>query len=314
VAIVDIKNLNTDYYYFFKKIEFIHEENATISKTCLLTISHPLLQRILKCFLGAYFIEVQVSQNPFAYMTSLHALKALFKKEATFIPFPSELEREEWKTDRIKEVKLGKPIDWILYEEIELPLQKFKSYAAKTPLIRLEAFPDIPQHKRIRKIFEPTSLSPPPISTINSPFDWLKPNNSFDSFFLAVQEDLSLTQLFQQKISYEEFKINLFADKNFCDQYEDVSIYDAIVDQYIERFLAKHPEMNNPAFLPSLQFIALIITLKVSDDMAICNVDFFNFIPLNFSFSIKKVNRMEHAFLEAIQWNTWIDRDKVILK
>ena len=161
-------------------------------------------------------------------------------------------------------------------------------------------------------------------------------------------ENEDLKELFSQPIVYEKFRDQILSykirDKNGTQffhnhtlqtylelknpdptifdhitndaQKELISVtasYEAIVDLYVQRFLNKHPRMNNENFLPSLKTTALGIALKISCDEQIYNSDFNPFLSLSWnpllssSFEISTHNKMEIEFLKEIDWNISTD-------
>jgi hypothetical protein len=126
-----------------------------------------------------------------------------------------------------------------------------------------------------------------------------------------------LTKIFNKKISlrsYHQIKKEILkkpirrenfpdvADIDFYgDLFENLTTLEKIIHTYVQRFLEKAPHLKEKNFRASLRFTALVIALKVVDDLGPCNLNFFllmkNKIPK------KNIYYMEMAFLQTIDWN-----------
>ncbi len=81
------------------------------------------------------------------------------------------------------------------------------------------------------------------------------------------------------------------------------------IDQYIElakslceRFLEKCPSMNSRQYTPSLHYTALLIAMKFLRNQTLQNADFLKMFP-QASLTLERLNKMEIAFLNTIEWN-----------
>lgn len=95
--------------------------------------------------------------------------------------------------------------------------------------------------------------------------------------------------------------IKAYSDEDQRDLAAGIANYEAIVDLYVQRFLDRHPHLDQEPYLPALQFIALCIAIKVAYDQPVWNSDFQSFLQI--PLSVATHNKMELAFLKGIEWN-----------
>ena len=153
-------------------------------------------------------------------------------------------------------------------------------------------------------------------------------------FFNQPPKDFDLTNLYDQVVDYEHFRDRVLTYhngfyNNYCsdsffairddikeekfdeimsdedqqqrDLMAGIANYEAIVDLFVDRFLARHPELQERHYLSVLRFVALCIAIKDSFDEAVWNEDFQKFETNVLPLSIH--NQMEIEFLKIIDWN-----------
>lgn len=148
-----------------------------------------------------------------------------------------------------------------------------------------------------------------------------------------IQKSNTLCDIFNEPISYEQFRDNILnfkkrgklfysnysletylqlkeRDLNAIFSYSDnterelnanIATYDAIVNLYVSRFLERNPQLNDDKYLPSLRVTALGIAIKISWDEGVWNIDFKSFISPYMG--AEKHREMESKFLKGIDWN-----------
>lgn len=117
-------------------------------------------------------------------------------------------------------------------------------------------------------------------------------NNYCGDSIFALRDDIR-EEKFEEIMSY--------ADQEQRDLFAGITHYEAIVDLFVDRFLARHPEMQEKQYLPVLRFVALCIAIKDSFDEAVWNEDFQKFQSNVLPLSVH--NQMEIEFLKIIDWN-----------
>lgn len=150
----------------------------------------------------------------------------------------------------------------------------------------------------------------------------LKEDDDKEIFNQLVNYQYFFDKTLSDKQSFNKFMFNNYNFESYLklkshdvnsmlkqyDQQEDMefaaskAVYSAIVDLYVQRFLQKHPELDQEDYLSSLRMTALRIAIKCSLDEAICYEDLKGFI---FPYmEIQEYYKMEIEFLKGIDWDT----------
>lgn len=92
--------------------------------------------------------------------------------------------------------------------------------------------------------------------------------------------------------------------KEMCENLND---YDLSVNIYVQRFLAKYPQLNTAQFLPSLKFAALCVTLKYLIQTDISNELFAEYRLVN----LPTIHQLEKIFMKGLDYNLFLSQEEI---